>query len=71
MAQPLEINVNKSFVPYGGKVFASFENGWGVTVQVYEGKTLLTQQEMTYAEYVALQKEALPVPLPDYPDPRL
>lgn len=71
MAEPLEINVNKSFVPYGGKVFASFENGWGVTVQVYEGATLLTQQEMTYAEYVALQKEALPVPLPDYPDPRL
>lgn len=71
MAEPLEINVNKSFVPYGGKVFASFENGWGVTVQVYEGETLLTQQEMTYAEYVALQKEALPVPLPDYPDPRL
>ena len=71
MAEPLEINVNKSFVPYGGKVFASFENGWGVTVQVYEGATLLTQQEMTYAEYVALQKEALPVPLPDYPHPRL
>ncbi|WP_242174786.1 MULTISPECIES: GH-E family nuclease [unclassified Pseudomonas] len=71
MAEPLEINVNKSFVPYGGKVFASFENGWGVTVQVFEGATLLTQQEMTYAEYVALQKEALPVPLPDYPDPRL
>ncbi|WP_421558407.1 DNA/RNA non-specific endonuclease [Pseudomonas canadensis] len=71
MTEPLNININKSFVPYGGKVFASYENGWGVTVQVYEGKTLLTQQEMTYAEYVALQKEALPVPLPDYPDPRL
>lgn len=71
MTEPLNISVNKSFVPYGGKVFASFENGWGVTVQVYEGETLLTQQEMTYAEYVALQKEALPVPLPDYPDPRL
>ncbi|WP_434568507.1 hypothetical protein [Pseudomonas sp. Z3-8] len=71
MTEPLNISINKSFVPYGGKVFASFENGWGVTVQVYEGETLLTQQEMTYAEYVALQKEALPVPLPDYPDPRL
>ncbi|MCU1781219.1 DNA/RNA non-specific endonuclease [Pseudomonas sp. 13B_2.1_Bac1] len=70
MTEPLNININKSFVLYGGKVFASFENGWGVTVQVYEGETLLTQQEMTYAEYVALQKEALPVPLPDYPDPR-
>ncbi|WP_286838989.1 hypothetical protein [Pseudomonas sp. PGPPP1] len=69
--QPLEISIKKSFVAYGGKDFASFENGSGVTVQIYEGQTLLAQRDMTYAEYAVFQQEALPIPMPDYPDPQL
>ncbi len=71
MAEPLEINISKSFVDYGGKQWATYENGGGVTVQIWKDQQLELQRDLSYEDYATFREKALQVGLPDYPDPAL
>ena len=71
MAEPLEINISKSFVDYGGKQWATYENGGGVTVQIWKDQQLELQRDLSYEDYATFREKAPQVGLPDYPDPAL
>ncbi|TWR86181.1 hypothetical protein FJD38_21270 [Pseudomonas saxonica] len=71
MAEPLEINISKSFVEYGGKQCATFESGGGVTVQIWKGQQLEQQQNLSYADYALFREQAPEIGLRAYPDPAL
>ena len=71
MAEPLEINISKSFVDYGGKQWATYENGGGVTVQIWKDQQLELQRDLSYEDYATFREKAPQVELPDYPDPAL
>lgn len=71
MAEPLEINISKSFVNYGGKQWATYENGGGVTVQIWKDEQLELQRDLSYAEYATFREKAPELGLRDYPDPAL
>lgn len=71
MAEPLEINISKSFVEYGGKQWATYESGGGVTVQIWKGQQLEQQQNLSYADYALFREKAPEIGLRAYPDPAL
>ncbi|MCU1727179.1 hypothetical protein NTD86_09305 [Pseudomonas sp. 7P_10.2_Bac1] len=71
MADPLEINISKSFVNYGGKQWATYESGGGVTVQIWKDQQLELQRDLSYAEYATFREKAPELGLRDYPDPTL
>ncbi|VVN92577.1 polymorphic toxin type 15 domain-containing protein [Pseudomonas fluorescens] len=71
MAEPLKINISKSFVDYGGKQWATYENGGGVTVQVWKDQQLELQRDLSYADYAVFREQASAIKLRDYPDPTL
>lgn len=71
MAEPLEINISKSFVEYGGKQWATYESGAGVTVQIWKGQQLEQQQNLSYADYAEFRDKAPEIGLRAYPDPAL
>ncbi|TWR86187.1 hypothetical protein FJD38_21305 [Pseudomonas saxonica] len=71
MTEPLEINISKSFVEYGGKQWATYESGGGVTVQIWKGQQLEQQQNLSYADYALFREKAPEIGLRAYPDPAL
>ncbi|WP_282363724.1 polymorphic toxin type 15 domain-containing protein [Pseudomonas sp. PS01297] len=69
MAEPLEINISKSFVEHGGKQWATYENGGGVTVQVWKNQQLELQRDLSYTDYATFREKAPELGLRDYPAP--
>ncbi|MQU04246.1 DNA/RNA non-specific endonuclease [Pseudomonas helleri] len=69
MAEPLEINISKSFVEHGGKQWATYENGGGVTVQVWKNQQLELQLDLSYTDYATFREKAPELGLRDYPAP--
>ena len=69
MAEPLEINISKSFVEHGGKQWATYENGGGVTVQVWKNQQLELQRYLSYTDYATFREKAPELGLRDYPAP--
>ncbi|WP_280290612.1 hypothetical protein [Pseudomonas sp. BN417] len=73
MAEPLI--VSKSMTPVGnGRVIGTRGTGNGVTVQNYQGDTLTTQVDLSYAEYAQFREDfaaKFGVKLPNYIEPEL
>lgn len=65
------ITIHKSFREYGGKQWATYENGAGVTVQVWKDQQLSAQHDLSYADYAVLREKAPHLKLREYPNPAL
>ncbi|MBH3383437.1 MULTISPECIES: hypothetical protein [Pseudomonas] len=70
MDEPVEIEVSK-FQRYISDThsIATYQEGNGVVVQFWEGKTLLTREHLTYEEYTKFREDVSEYQLPNYIPP--